>query len=248
MLEHFNSITMIVFGKYLCKIVKTIVFLCQKLKNFDMKFTKDEAYKELVAKLTSKGEKLNLSERSINEHLDTLMPLFADEETEMSDFIEKVLPVFKVSDSNIRHDVSVGIADFKKSYTPDVKKGDKKEPEAKEDKFAELLEKINALEAANKANEAKDKIRVLRKDFISKAKEKGVKDEDWLSGYIDEIGLNEDFDVDARVESCLKLYNKSRSTINPDVTPKGGGGNTESKYIKDIIAKASAMAKAEQGE
>lgn len=213
-----------------------------------MKFTKEEAYKELVAKLTAKGEKLNLSERSVNEHLDTLMPLFTDDETELSIFVEKVLPVFKVSDSNIRHDVSVGIADFKKSYTPDSKKGEKKEPEAEDDKYAELLEKITALENANKANEAKDKIRGLRKDFISKAKDKGVKDEEWLTGYIDEIGMDEGFDVDARVESCLKLYNKSRSSFSPDVTPKGGGGNTESKYIKDVIAKASASIKAEQGE
>ena len=30
-----------------------------------MKFTKEEAYKELVAKMTAKGETLNLSERSL---------------------------------------------------------------------------------------------------------------------------------------------------------------------------------------
>ena len=46
-----------------------------------MKFTKEDANKELVRLMTEKGEKLNLSERSINEHLDNLMPLLANDET-----------------------------------------------------------------------------------------------------------------------------------------------------------------------
>ena len=202
-----------------------------------MKFTKDEVYKELVAKLTAKGEKLNLSERSINEQLEALISLVANDETEMNDFVEKVLPLIKVADSNVRHDVSVGIADFKKSYVP--------EP-TKEDVNAELLKRLTDLENALKANEAKDKIRGLQRDFISKAKEKGVKDEEWLNGYIGEIGVNEDFDVDARVESCLKLYNKSRSSINPNVTPQGGGGSGTTDYLKSAIDEAAALAKAQR--
>ena len=53
-----------------------------------MKFTKDEAYKELVVRMTAKGEKLNLSERSVNEQLETLISLIANEEMELTDFVE----------------------------------------------------------------------------------------------------------------------------------------------------------------
>ena len=83
-----------------------------------MKFTKEDAYKELVRIMTEKGEKLNLSERSINEHLDNLMPLLANDETELNAFVQQILPLMKTADANIRHDVSVGIADFKKGYKP----------------------------------------------------------------------------------------------------------------------------------
>lgn len=51
------------------------------------KFTKEQALEELKKQIGGKGEKLNLSERSINEQLDTLMPLLAKEDTELSDFI-----------------------------------------------------------------------------------------------------------------------------------------------------------------
>ena len=47
-----------------------------------MKFTKEEAIKELVAKMTTKGEKLNLSQRSINEQVEHLYTLIANEEME----------------------------------------------------------------------------------------------------------------------------------------------------------------------
>ena len=77
-----------------------------------MKFTKDDARKELSTRMTTKGEKLNLSERSLNEQLDTLIPLLANDETELSEFVEKVLPIFKTADANVRNDVSAGIKDY----------------------------------------------------------------------------------------------------------------------------------------
>lgn len=217
---------------------------------FDMKFTKEEAYKDLVAKLTAKGEKLNLSERSINEHLETLMPLFTDDETEMSDFIAKVLPVFKTSDANIRNDISVGIADFKKSYKTEEKKEEVKPEEKKaeaDDAYAKLLKRLDVLENEAKANKARETVNGLKQSFIAKVKEKGVKDDEWLNFYLETAVIDENFDVDAKAEACLKFYNKSKAGIKPDVTPERGGGKSDDKYLNDVIAAASASAKADRG-
>ena len=71
-----------------------------------MKFTIEEVCKELAGRLTTKGEKLNMSERSIREQAERLVALVADDETEMSDFVDKVLPLFKTMDNNVRNDVS----------------------------------------------------------------------------------------------------------------------------------------------
>lgn len=215
-----------------------------------MKFTKEEAHKDLVAKLTAKGEKLNLSERSINEQLDALMPLIANEETELADFIDKVTPLFKTADANVRNDVSVGIADFKKSYKPDDNKGgdkgDKKEPQA-DDAYAKLLKRIDDLENEAKVNKAKETVNGLKQSFIAKVKEKGVKDDEWLNFYLETAVIDENFDVDAKAETCLKFYNKSKAGIKPDVTPERGGGKSDDKYLNDVIAAASASAKADRG-
>lgn len=206
-----------------------------------MKFTKEDAYKELVAKMTTKGETLNLSERSINELLESLMPLIANEETELTDFVDKVMPMCKTADSNIRHDVSVGISEFKKTFTPPSKE-DKKES-VKDDPNKELLDRLASMEAKWRENEAKEKVALLKKEFASKAKEKGVKNDEWLTDYMNEISIGDDFDVDAKVESCLKFYNKSVAAVRTTQTP-GGGGDSDDKRIKDVIAAAVAMKKA----
>ena len=215
-----------------------------------MKFTKEEAHKDLVAKLTAKGEKLNLSERSINEQLDALMPLIANEETELADFIDKVTPLFKTADANIRNDVSVGIADFKKSYKPEEKKeevkDDKKDPQA-DDAYAKLLKRLDDLENESKANKAKETVNGLKQSFVAKVKEKGVKDDEWLNFYLETAVIDENFDVDAKAEACLKFYNKSKAGIKTDVTPERGGGKSDDKYLNDVIAAASASAKADRG-
>lgn len=215
-----------------------------------MKFTKEEAHKDLVAKLTAKGEKLNLSERSINEQLDALMPLIANEETELADFIDKVTPLFKTADANVRNDVSVGIADFKKSYKPEEKKEEVK-PEEKnaeaDDAYAKLLKRLDDLENESKANKAKETVNGLKQSFVAKVKEKGVKDDEWLNFYLETAVIDENFDVDARAEACLKFYNKSKAGIKTDVTPEKGGGKSDDKYLNDVIAAASASAKADRG-
>lgn len=215
-----------------------------------MKFTKEEAHKDLVARLTAKGEKLNLSERTINEQLDALMPLIANEETELADFLDKVAPLFKTADANVRNDVSVGIADFKKSYKPEEKKGEVKPEEKKaeaDEAYAKLLKRLDDLENESKANKAKETVNGLKQSFVAKVKEKGVKDDEWLNFYLETAVIDENFDVDAKAEACLKFYNKSKSGIKTDVTPEKGGGKSDDKYLNDVIAAASASAKADRG-
>ena len=204
-----------------------------------MKFTKEDANKELVRLMTEKGEKLNLSERSINEHLDNLMPLLANDETELNAFVQQILPLMKTADANVRHDVSVGIADFKKGYKPTtepITKNNDGEGGSGDSSNDDLLNRIAALEEKLKKSEEESKIKSIKMNFIAKAKEKGVSDEEWLKDYVDEINIGTDIDVDAKVDSCLKFFNKSKAQLGGNVTPKNAGGNVDDKYMASVIS------------
>ena len=140
-----------------------------------MKFTKEEAYKDLVSKMTARGEKLDLSERSINEQLDTLMPMVANDETELSDFVEKTLPLFKTANANIRNDVSVGINKYKTEHPIADPKPTASPTEDKEGSKSEFEKRIEALELELAIAKREKQLTDIRKSIIGKLKDKGVK-------------------------------------------------------------------------
>ena len=183
-----------------------------------MKFTKDDAYKELVSMMTSRGETLNLSQRSFNEQLEILIPLVANEDTEIKDFTEKVLPFFKTADANVRNDVSVGISEYKKNNPIVQPKVEDKKSEIDE----ETLNRITALEAKLKESESKERAARMKKEVADKLKEKGVKNTEWIDSLLSDVVITEDFNIEARAESYLNLYNKMQSAVDPNITPKGG--------------------------
>lgn len=209
-----------------------------------MKFTKEDAYKELVAKLTATGETLNLSERSINEQIENLLPLVANDETELSDFVEKVFPFIKTADSNVRKDVSNGINEYKKNNPPQEPK--KTEPKKTEPKGepTELEKRLAAMEAKLAEAEEKERTANVRSELISKLKEKGVKNEKWIKALMEDITISEDFNVEDKAEKYLKLYNDMNSDTPLNVTP-GSTSTGKHDILGDAIKQAATFAKSQ---
>ena len=208
-----------------------------------MKFTKEEANKELVAKMTAKGEKLNLSQRSMNEQVEHLYTLIANDEMELADFVEKVLPFVKTSDANVRNDVSQGIKDYK-NQNPIVEP--KKEPTVKvepTDPNKELLERLEALEKKNRENELKLHNQNIKSNLSSKMKELGIKNAKWIDMMLENVAITEDFDVDTNATKYLELYNTMQADVDPSVTPNSTQGGKQD-YTTNAIKAAAAVAKA----
>ena len=206
-----------------------------------MKFTKEEANKELVAKMTAKGEKLNLSQRSMNEQVEHLYTLIANEEMELADFVEKVLPFVKTSDANVRNDVSQGIKDYK-SQNPIVEP--KKEPIVEPNNpNKELLERLEALEKKNRENELKLHNQNIKSNLSTKMKELGIKNTKWIDMMLENVAITEDFDVDTNATKYLELYNTMQADVDPSVTPNSTQGGKQD-YTTNAIKAAAAMAKA----
>jgi hypothetical protein len=210
---------------------------------FNMKFTKDDARKELSAQIVAKGEKLSLSERSINEQLDTLIALMVDDETELEAFVEKVVPIFKTANANVRNDVSAGIKEYQEK-NPSVKTQPSADPNKKDDPDTEIEKRLKALEEELNAARNEKRISGVKRDIIAKLKEKGVKNEEWANALLDEVNINDEFDVDAKVDTYVSLYNKFNATAPNDVTPHSTGGNAVDKQLSDTINEAKLAVKA----
>lgn len=206
-----------------------------------MKFTKEEAFESLKGILTNNGKKtLRMSEKSINRQLESLMPLIANEEMELKDFVDKVKDTFSVMNSNAEKDNSDFVKQWEKDHpqvNPVPPKADGPKPD---DAMAKMLKRLEELESREAERDKEAKMSQKKKDLLKAMKEKGIKDEQWSKDLVAEISLTEDFDVEAKADSYLKLYNKSQAASAGDngATPAGtsnSGGNREAHrfdYLK----------------
>lgn len=188
-----------------------------------MKFTKEQAFEILRSNLTNSGKKtLRMSEKSINAQLDTLIPLVANDEMELNDFIEKVKPTFATMNSNAEKDNSDFIKQWKEQHpdptpnpSPEPTKPTPENPEIKA-----MLDRIAALEKENNENKLKEEVSLKRNELVAKMKEKGINDAEWIDSFLGEVTIDKDIDVEAKANSFLKIYNKTKSSINPSQTPQ----------------------------
>lgn len=196
-----------------------------------MKFTKEQAFEKLKGELTKNGKALRSSERTINAHLDTLMSLVANDETELDKFVESILPAFVSLEGNIEKEKS----DFIKSYkpatstvtTPSTPTGQVAKTD--DDAIALIKKELDELKQKTLQHELEQKKSATTKAFVKKLKEKGIKDESWLNELLPEVNITEDFNVDEKAEKYVKLYNLSHAETPAGLTPQGTNTPTSSK-------------------
>lgn len=214
-----------------------------------MKFTKEEAFEKLKGILTNNGKKtLRMSEKSINKQLESLMPLIANDDMELDDFVSKVKDTFSVMNSNAEKDNSDFVKQWEKDHpTKPTNPEPPKDNEPKhDDAMAKMLKRLEELEEKEEAREKEATMAQKRKDLLKAMKDKGINDE-WSKDFVAEISLTDDFDIEAKADSYLKLYNKSKASTagSSGTTPldtSNGGGQRDANPFKE----ASEMKKRER--
>ena len=206
-----------------------------------MKFTKEEAGKEIAAKLSKSVENIDAWDRTIRENVETLWGILGEEnEIELNDFVSKSLPLFNTTAGFMRKTN----ADLAKSYEEKIEQLKKNQPipptPLTPDPNKELIERIAALEKANEEQKTKLAIETKRKELTDKLKDKGVKDAKWINDLFSLVSVQADTDVDAEVDKYVNLYNSSRSRYNSNVTPSVSQNNPDD-YVNNTIKAAAAM-------
>ena len=209
-----------------------------------MKFTKEDAGKEIAAKLSKSVENIGAWDRTIRENVETLWSILGEEnEIELNDFVSKSLPLFNTTAGFMRKTN----ADLAKSYEEKIELLKKNQPQPSPtpptpDPNKELIERLAALEKANEEQKTKLAIETKRKELTDKLKDKGVKDAKWINDLFSLVSVQADTDVYAEVDKYVNLYNSSRSRYNSNVTPSTPQNNPDD-YVNNTIKAAAAMRK-----
>lgn len=213
-----------------------------------MKFTKMQLLDALKEKLTENGKHLSISEKTISTLSDSHYEMLVNEETELTDFVEKILPQYVVLNGNYEKDNADFIKKWKSEHEKkklnEVKeyKGEKTETQKTDNEDA-LLKRIEALEAENAKVKTEKLLFSKRAEILSKIKEKGVKDSNWANAYLSKINLSEDADVEKEVSDAVDFYNMSHTDINT-VTP--GNASAGSLNFKNGAERWAGVNKAIQ--
>lgn len=190
-----------------------------------MKFTKEQAFENLKGELTKGGKTSRMSDRTINKMLETLMPLIANEETELSDFMTKVLPAFTETNGNMEHDYSEFVRTYKPN-TPPTTPPVNPNPDTKDDPLTEMRKKLEEMEKAIQMEKREKAIGNIRTQLKETMTSKGIKDEKWVNKYLSEIAISEELDIEAKATSALEIYNLSKATATPSTTPLSPNGTS----------------------
>lgn len=225
-----------------------------------MKFTKEQLSEALRVKLTPNGKKLAMSERTLNGNAERLYNRLAKDEAnadvELADVVAEYLPDFEEINNNVRKDN----ADFAKAYEDDWKKAHPEDQkpapkkdggnEGDDDPMKALMGKLDALEQRLADADNKRVVADKRQQLIDSFKEKGIKDEKWLAGYMRKLSVNKDTDVEQETNDAIEFYNLAHAGTPAEETPGGAGGGS-SDYSKDFEAirkKREDAIKQERGE
>ena len=231
----------------MCDVEFFVITFAYDLKRIDMKFTKEEAGKEIAAKLSKSVENIDAWDRTIRENVETLWGILGEEnEIELNDFVSKSLPLFNTTAGFMRKTN----ADLAKSYEEKIEQLKKNQPvpptPPTPDPNKELIERLAALEKSNEEQKTKLAIETKRKELTDKLKDKGVKDAKWINDLFSLVSVQADTDVDAEVDKYVNLYNSSRSRYNSNVTPSVSQNNPDD-YVNNTIKAAAAMRKGGAG-
>lgn len=218
-----------------------------------MKFTKKDVLEKLKQILTEGGKALRASERTLGDLTETLMEAEKENaEMDIDAFVAKYKAIYVSVNGNVEHDVSSGVNEFKTKWekehsdTDGGQGGGDKEKNNEGDRetsaaIKALLDRIDALEKTNKEQKAKETVSEKRKSILTKLKEKGIEDDDWSNGMLEQITVDENTDVDSKTEQLLNFYNKTKSPAPAPFTPKTPGGSEP--QANNAIALAAQMAK-----
>ena len=211
-----------------------------------MKFTKKQLLDTLKGKLTANGKHLSISDKTITGLSDSHYDLLVNEETELDDFVSRILPQFVTLNGNYEKDN----ADFIKSWQKDHPSGNggKGEGNGNADdngngngngggsspELTALLERLKKLEEKEAAVEAERTLSQKRSELRAKLKEKGVKDDKWAETYLKKLTITNDSDLDKEAADALEFYNMAHSSTTHN-TPGGSGGSETKTDWSDVI-------------
>lgn len=211
-------------------------------------FTKEQAIEALKAKIPTKDKDLDLG-RTISEAVDNSIELIGeDSEMELNDFVEKVWKQVKTS-IGLTHSENSKVATKLQGQIDDLQKqikggkgDDGDDDKDKDPKLKALQDELDNIKKRLQDADSQKSIAEKRTAIKNKMAE-SIKDNDWIDGYLAQITVTEETDVEAKAKDYIEFYNKTH-TRGGKITPKStDGDDDDNSQVKSTVSAAAKYKK-----
>lgn len=212
-------------------------------------FTREQAIEALKAKIPTKDKELDLG-RTITEAVDNSIELVGeDSEMELNDFVEKVWKQVKTSiglthseNSKVANKLQGQIDDLKKQIKGGKGEDDDDDGKNKDPKIKALQDELDEIKKRLHDADSQKSIAEKRTAIKNKMAE-SIKDNDWIDGYLAQITVTEETDVEAKARDYIEFYNKTH-TRGGKITPKStDGDDDDDSQVKSTVSAAARYKK-----
>lgn len=193
-----------------------------------MKFTREKAIEELNGMIPTKDKDLDLG-RTISEIVDNNIEIIGeDSEMELSDFVSKTWKSVQTA-IGLTHSENSKVAQKLQGQIDDLKKKSKGNNDNSDDddgdiRYKSMQDELDRIKKRLADEDAEKAVSMKRSQLKAKMSE-SIKDTDWIDGYLKEINVTADTDVDAKAKDFVEFYNKTQANVvRRSTTPRQTGG------------------------
>ena len=199
---------------------------------------------KLLSELKKRVGTTALSDRTIDEYVTNILPMYAKVEEVDNVVLEAHMGILKSFEGNLNHEVATKVNAFKSEWEKKNIPTPQPTPptEEKDEKYELLMKEIESLKKSNEEQQKKSAAESLRNQVLNKSGELNVSNKNLWNDCVKAVGL----DAAATEESVLEMVKKDyesrlKAYVGDGAIPYGGAQASQRVSTESANAKREAF-------
>lgn len=199
---------------------------------------------KLLSELKAKVGTTALSDRTIDEYVTNILPMYADVDAVEEHVLGSHVAILKSFEGNLNHEVASKVNSFKAEWEKKNIPTPQTHPltEEKDEKYELLMKEIESLKKSNEEQQKKSAAESLRNEVLNKGGELKVSNRNLWNDCVKSASVGEDAKADVLLEAVKKDYeSRLKAYVGDGAIPYGGMQASQRVSTEQANAKREAF-------
>lgn len=199
---------------------------------------------KLLSELKTKVGTTALSDRTIDEYVTNILPMYAKVESVEDHVLSSHVAILKSFEGNLNHEVASKVNSFKAEWEKKNIPTPQPTPptEEKDEKYELLMKEIESLKKSNEEQQKKSAAESLRNEVLNKGGELKVSNRNLWNDCVKSASVGEEVKADVLLEAVKKDYeSRLKAYVGDGAIPYGGMQASQRVSTEQANAKREAF-------